>query len=114
MNDCEKLNYPYGVSRLKEAIKKIDVEKIWTALRQSYPLVENIIYDVKDCTYNVFGKALYNGFDFVECEWEKPVKGPMFFVSYQVTHWSIREEALISGIEFTCEAGHKFDKKDSK
>jgi hypothetical protein len=59
----------------------------WTSLRISFPIVEDIIYDVKDCRTKVEGSALYNGVDFVDTQW--PKKGSLLLVTNTITHWRV-------------------------
>jgi hypothetical protein len=59
----------------------------WKAIRHEFPITENISYLVKDCRYNVFGTAYYNGFDWEDIQWKTPLKGSLILHTYIVTHW---------------------------
>lgn len=78
---------------------------LWTSLRIAYPHAEDRIYDVKDCRHNIVGKAKYNGYDFIETEWNHPTKGKLLWICYEVTHWG-------TPVEQVNEASKSAQKKD--
>jgi len=66
----------------------IQNQKEWISLRQKYPLAEQRWYNIRDCRHNIFGKAFYNGYDFIDQHWIRPLLGSMLHTIYEITHWS--------------------------
>lgn len=67
-------------------------DHIFVSLRQKWPTIENKIYVVKDCRHNILGKAFYNGYDFINIEWNLSKKDSLILINYFVTHWAFHFE----------------------